>query len=480
MTDDRSPILLWFRRDLRLGDHPALFAAAESGRPVIPLFLCDEGVEALGAAPKMRIGMSVRELSRDLEARGNRLVLRRGPALAVLRGLISETGARSVWWSRLHDPLSRRRDDEVIRALSIEGVETRTYPGHLLHEPETVRTGAGGPFRVYAPFLKALRVRDPGESLSSHSRLAAPTSWPESDRLEDWELDAAMDRGGPVVASFQSPGEARARERLNRFMTERIGGYAKARDYLGQDGSSRLSENLTYGEISARACWLAGLDALERGQEGAEQFLKELAWRDFSHHLLFHFPEIATDSWKPEWRSFPWAADADSPLVRAWQRGVTGIRMVDAAMREMYVTGRMHNRARMIAASLLTKHMLTDWRVGLKWFEDCLTDWDPAANAVNWQWVAGSGPDASPFFRIFNPDSQAKSYDPARAYERTWIAEGQVGPPSTALRYFDAIPRSWGLSASDPYPTPVLDLAVAREAALAAFRARPREQGAEP
>jgi deoxyribodipyrimidine photo-lyase len=259
---------------------------------------------------------------------------------------------------------------------------------------------------------------------------------------------------------------------LEQFLAERIGTYAAARERPAQDGSSRLSENLTHGEISVRTCWHAGLRALDRGEEGAETFLRELAWRDFAHHLLFQSPSIAVDHWRPEWRRFPWAREGESPLVRAWQKGRTGIRIVDAAMREMYVTGRMHNRARMIVASLLTKHMMTDWRVGLKWFEDCLTDWDPAANAVNWQWVAGSGPDASPFFRIFNPESQARSYDREGAYERMWIAEGQIDPPETALSYFDAIPRSWALSPSDPYPSPVLDLAVARNVALEAFRAQ--------
>jgi deoxyribodipyrimidine photo-lyase len=469
---DHSPLILWFRRDLRLSDHPALHAAAGAGRPIIPVFLCDEGVEALGAAPRMRIGLSIAALSRDLEGRGSRLILRRGAALPILRTLLAETGARAVSWTRLHDPLSRTRDKAVAEALRADGVEVKVCPGHLLHEPEKVRTGTGGGYKVYGPFFRTIRGLDPGEPLPAPSRLAPPRSWPAGDRLEDWRLDAAMNRGGPIVAAWQRPGEAGARERLDRFLSERIGAYAAARERPAQDGSSRLSENLTHGEMSARTCWHAGLRALEQGEDGAETFLRELAWRDFSHHLLFQSPEIATDHWRPEWRRFPWAREADSAHLQAWQRGRTGIRIVDAAMREMYVTGRMHNRARMIAASLLTKHMMTDWRVGLKWFEDCLTDWDPAANAVNWQWVAGSGPDASPFFRIFNPESQAKSYDREGDYERMWIAEGQQNPPETALSYFEAVPRGWRLSPSDPYPQPVLNLAVARDAALEAFRAQ--------
>lgn len=472
MTTDRSPILLWFRRDLRLADHPALHAAARAGRPVIPVFLCDEVVEAMGAAPRMRTGMAVEALARDLERLGSRLVLRRGAAVEALGRLVAETGAGAVWCTRLSDPEARRRDGAVEAWLRGAGLGWEAHPGFLLHDPEALRTGAGTPYRVFGAFQRALRRVEPGEALPAPARLAAPASWPGSDRLGDWRLGAAMDRGGPIVAAWQSPGEARARERLERFVAERIGGYAAARDRMGEDGSSRLSENLTYGEIGAGTCWRAGLGALERGEAGAERFLGELAWRDFSHHLLWHSPELATDHWRAEWRSFPWDRDGESPLARAWRRGRTGVPLVDAAMREMYVTGRMHNRGRMVAASLLTKHMMTDWRVGAAWFADCLTDWDPASNAVNWQWVAGSGPDASPFFRVFNPETQRKSFDPAGAYGRMWIAEGQAEPPPSALSYFDAVPRSWGLSPRDPYPEPVLDLAAGREAALAAFRAR--------
>lgn len=480
MADDQRPIILWFRRDLRLTDHPALHEAALSGRPVIPVFLNDEGVEALGAAPRMRIGMSVAALAETLVAAESRLVLKRGKAVEALRALVAETGAGAVWWTAMHDPLSRGRDAEVAEWLEAAGLAWRSFPGQLLHDPSRLLTKSGGPFKVYTPFWKALRATDPGEPLPPPVRLRAPEVWPVSDALEDWHLEAPMNRGGPIVAAWQAPGEAGAKARLDRFAAERIEGYAIARDYPGQDGSSRLSENLTYGEISPRTCWALGQSGLERGAAGAEQFLKEMVWRDFSHHLLWHTPTMATDHWKSSFGTFPWDADEGNALATAWKRGQTGIRIVDAAMREMYVTGRMHNRARMIVASLLTKHMLTDWRVGLRWFEDCLTDWDPASNAVNWQWVAGSGPDASPFFRIYNPDTQSKTWDAAGDYVRAWIAEGEADPPATALAWFDAVPLSWGLEASDPYPKPVLDLAVGREAALAAFRGRATEAGEPP
>jgi deoxyribodipyrimidine photo-lyase len=249
-----TPIILWFRRDLRLTDHPALHEAARSGRPVIPVFLLDEGVEGLGAAPRMRLGMGVAALARGLEGIGSRLVLRRGRAAEALAALRAETGGE-VWFTRLHDPDSRARDEGLGRA----------FPGHLLLEPEEVRTKDGGHFKVNAPFLKALLARDVGEPLPAPARLTAPETWPAGDRLEEWRLDAPMNRGAGVVAPWQRPGEEGARERLQRFVRERLAAYSDARNYPARDGSSRLSENLTYGEISARECWREGLAGTARG-----------------------------------------------------------------------------------------------------------------------------------------------------------------------------------------------------------------------
>ncbi len=479
-SPDASPILLWFRRDLRISDHPALHAAAASGRPVIPVFLRDEGVTGIGAAPRMRVGMAAAELGTSLEALGSRLVLRSGSAAEALTALVTETGAGAVWWTRLFDPLSRRTDEAVLAELARMGIEARSFPGHLLHDPATFVSGSGRPYQVYAPFAKALRRSDPGEPLPAPSRLVALPTWPRGESLEAWRLDAAMNRGGPIVAAWQRPGEARARDRLHRFAAEQLADYKVARDFPGRDGSSRLSDALSVGEIGPRTCWAVGLEALGRAPEGAEQFLREIAWRDFAHHLLWHSPAMDREHWRPAWKEVGWSQDEASPPVLAWRQGRTGFPIVDAAMREMWVTGRMHNRARMIVASFLTKHMLTDWRVGLRVFEDCLTDWDPANNAVNWQWVAGSGPDAAPFFRIYNPDSQTATWDADRAYLRRWIAEGEAAPTPEALSFFDAVPRSWGLSPADSYPQPILDLAAARDTALAAFRARFKGQGAAP
>jgi deoxyribodipyrimidine photo-lyase len=368
----------------------------------------------------------------------------------------------------------------VRAALAKLEVEAREFEGHLLHEPATFLSGSGKPYQVYSPFAKALRRTDPGAPLPAPARIPAPDAWPESESLADWRLDAAMNSGGPVVAAWQQPGEARARDRLHRFAEGRLSDYKTDRDFPGKDGSSRLSDALSLGEIGPRTCWALGLEALDRAPEGAEQFLRELAWRDFAHHLLWHSPGMDREHWRPAWKEVGWSRDERTPQVLAWRQGRTGFPIVDAAMREMWVTGRMHNRARMIVASLLTKHMMTDWRVGLRVFEDCLTDWDPANNAVNWQWVAGSGPDAAPFFRIYNPDSQAETWDKDGAYVRRWIAEGQANPTPEALSFFDAVPRSWDLGPRDLYPAPVLDLPRAREAALAAFRSRFKGQGAQP
>jgi deoxyribodipyrimidine photo-lyase len=267
-------------------------------------------------------------------------------------------------------------------------------------------------------------------------------------------------------------GERAAQGRLGHFIAHVVAGYGESRDRLAEDGTSCLSENLSLGEISPHQCWHAGLRAMEEGKAGAETFLQELVWREFAYHLMHHTPRLTSANWRPEWDAFPWSEDAGAAKVRAWQQGRTGIEMVDAGMREMYVTGRMHNRARMIVASYLTKHLMTHWKIGLKWFEDHLIDWDPASNALGWQWSAGSGPDATPYFRVFNPVTQAKRFDPDAAYRRRWIAEGQRTPPEPARAYFEAIPRRWGLAPGDAYPASVVAPAEGRKIALEAYENR--------
>jgi deoxyribodipyrimidine photo-lyase len=466
------PLILWFRRDLRLDDNPMLAATAGIGRPLIPVFVADEAVTGMGAAPRWRLGEGLRVFAETLEARGSRLILRRGRALDTLRDLVAETGATGVWWGRLYDPAARERDATVKAALREGGIEARSFPGHTLIEPWQVATGEGGHYKVYTPFWTALAAHGVPEPCRAPATLPAPDTWPASDRLEDWHLGAGMNRGAAIVARHARVGAAEAESKLDAFLDDPVAGYRTARDFPALAATSRLSENLTLGEISPRRVWWRTQRLLEqeRGHQGAEHFLKELAWRDFAHHLLYHTPHIATRNWRADWDAFPWRGD--SPEAERWRRGMTGEPFVDAGMREMYVTGTMHNRARMVAASYLCKHLLTHWQVGLKWFEDCLIDWDPASNALGWQWVAGSGPDAAPYFRVFNPATQAAKFDPDRAYRDRFVLELAEEPGPDARAFFNAVPRAWRLDPRAPYPAPVIDLAEGRRRALAAYEGR--------
>lgn len=470
MTDQR-PVLVWLRRDLRLSDHPAFHRACQLGKPVIPVYIYDDQVDGLGAAPKFRLGHGLERLSKTLEERDSRLILRKGNALETLRQLISETGSDTVFWTCTYDPAAIARDTDVKSALKDDGITVRSFGGHLLFEPWSVETKQGGLYRVYTPFWNAVKNRDVDAPLPAPTRITAPSSWPASDTLDNWQMSAAMNRGAEIVLPYLNVGEEAAQDRLARFIDERVNAYADKRDILAEDGTSGLSENLAVGEISPHQCWHAAMRAREEGQRGAEVFMKELVWREFAYHLMYHTPHILNRNWREDWDAFPWNED-ETVAVSRWKQGQTGIELVDAAMRELYVTGRMHNRGRMIVASYLTKHMLTHWRIGQKWFEECLIDWDPAANAMGWQWSAGSGPDATPYFRVFNPDGQRDKFDPDRRYIRRWIAEGQGTPPKSALDFYEAAPRRWGLHPSAAYPTPVVALDVGRKQALAAYENR--------
>ncbi|QHQ35457.1 cryptochrome/photolyase family protein [Algicella marina] len=461
-----APLIFWFRRDFRLSDHPGLVAAAETGRPLIPVCILDPETEALGAAPRWRLERAIACFAKTLEERGSRLILRRGLALDVLEALVRETGAEAVHWSRLYDPAARDRDSAVKSALKGAGIEACSHAGHLLYEPWTVETGEGEFYKVFSPFWRAVSKREPAEPLSPPD-FDAPADWPDSDVLEDWQLGQAMQRGAEIVGRHARIGAAAAAGRLGSFIAHGIDTYKADRDRLDRDGTSGLSQNLSLGEISARVCWHAADRARQEGKTGAETFMKELVWREFAYHLLFHTPHIIDANWREEWGGFPWQQDNDA--AERWRRGMTGEPMIDGAMRELYVTGTMHNRARMLVASYLTKHLMTDWRVGQRWFEECLIDWDPASNALGWQWTAGSGPDAAPYFRVFNPALQGEKFDPEGTYRAAWLAEGNDAPTETALSFFEAIPKSWNMSPDDDYPQPIVGLKEGREKALAAY-----------
>ncbi len=374
-------------------------------------------------------------------------------ALSVLRGLVRESGATSVHWMRGYQAVAR---DTGLKATVAGAV---SYPGALLWEPWEVATGAGGVFKVYTAFWNAVKRREVAGLLAAPGRLVSPVAWPVSDRLEDWGLDRGVGRGAVGLARFACVGEEAALPRLARFIAEKLPQYAIGRDFPDRDVGSGLSENLAWGEIAPARVWVAGMAALQTGIPGAEKFLQELVWREFAWHLLYHTPHLATRNWREGWDGFAWRGDnADA---ERWRRGMSGVDLVDAGMREMYVTGRMHNRVRMVVASFLTKHLLTDWRIGAAWFAECLTDWDPASNALGWQWVAGSGPDSAPFFRVFNPDLQAEKFDLGGQYRRYWLAgEG-------AEAFAAAVPRGW--DGSRDGLVPVVSLAEGRKRALAAF-----------
>ena len=467
-----SPTILWVRRDLRLTDHAALNAAVKRGGPVIPVFVRDETVDDLGAAPKWRLGLGLEHYAGTLAEKGSRLILRSGDARSIIPALAQETGAGAVYWQRAYDPASVARDTDVKTALKEAGIEAQSFAGHLMFEPWTIETGQGAFYKVYTPFWKNVRTRDVAEPLSTPSDIPAPEGWPDSDALADWALGAAMDRGADIVRPHVRLGEAAAQARLGAFIAKTVADYDRTRDLPALDGTSGLSENLALGEISPAQCWHAGRRAMEEGKAGAETFLKELVWREFAYHLMWHTPRILDDNWREDWAAFPWNEDERKAEVKAWKQGRTGIRFVDAAMRELYVTGRMHNRGRMIVASYLTKHLLCHWKIGLKWFEDCLIDWDPASNAMGWQWSAGSGPDATPYFRVFNPVTQLDKFDKDRAYVSRWIAEGYANPHDDAVSYFQAIPRSWAMSADDTYPEPIVSAEEGRKRALNAYENR--------
>ena len=474
MTEAGKPpggTLLWLRRDLRLTDHPGWQLAISKGVPVWPVFILDPVTEAMyGAAPRWRLGESLRSLASALTRRSSRLILRRGVALSVLQNLIAETGAQRVVWSQLYDKRSIERDQHVQSALTGQGMEVDTVNASLLFEPWSVKNRQGGHYRVFTPYWKAVRHLPVPRSTGTPGDLLPPVDWPASEQLSEWKLGAAMGRGTATVARHTRAGEFAAQERLGCFIERAIESYRRERDFTGRAATSGLSGHLAYGEISPHRIWHACLCATEKRDQPdeADPFLRQMVWREFAYHLLYHSPQIESQNWRPEWDAFPWRGD--NPDAETWRRGMTGIEMVDAAMREMYVTGTMHNRARMLVASFLTKHLLTHWRVGEAWFRERLTDWDIASNAMGWQWTAGSGPDAAPYFRIYNPDTQARKFDARRRYRDRFLAEGRLIPHTDALSYFDAVPLSWGFSPGQVYPPPMIDLTTGRKRALEAYK----------
>ncbi|MEZ5100390.1 MAG: deoxyribodipyrimidine photo-lyase [Thermoleophilia bacterium] len=467
--------LVWLRHDLRLADNPALVAAGRRGGPVVPVVVWapeEEGDWAPGGASRWWLHRSLAALAADLEARGSRLVLRRGPTLAALRELAAETGAEAVLWNRRYEPAAIARDAAVKEALRADGLVAGSANAALLVEPWTIATRAGAPFQVFTPFWKAvLAAGAPPEPEPAPATLPRPDAWPVSLPLDALALDPTIDWDAGLRATW-TPGEAGAHVRLARVLDGILDGYRARRDRPDVDGTTRLSPHLHHGEIGPRQVWHAVADAVAAGASAssAEKLLAELGWREFSYHLLYHVPRTPLEPLRERFAAFPWADDP-AGLV-AWQRGRTGYPIVDAGMRQLWQTGWLHNRVRMIVASFLVKDLLLPWQEGARWFWDTLVDADLAANTQGWQWTAGCGADAAPYFRVFNPVLQGRKFDPDGAYVRRYVPE-LAGLDASRIHAPWEAPaadlRAAGVELGATYPGRVVDHGEARTRALAAL-----------
>ena len=465
--------IVWFRQDLRVSDNPALTQAAGAG-PVLPVYILDDalshGTRATGAAARWWLHHSLAALSRSL----GHLVLLRGDPRTVLAELAAQTGARRVLWSRCYEPAAIARDTAIKADLSARGIEVLSHNARLLHEPWTVATGAGGPFKVYSPFWRAC-LRETVERPLPAPELQCAKFTGASLQLAEFGLLPTKPDWAAGWGKLWTPGEAGAQARLEQFLDADLEGYGDKRNRPDLPNVSRLSPHLHWGEISPRQIWARTQMAADAGhglRKDADKFLSEIGWREFAYHLLYHFPTLPEKNWKPAFDAYPWRDDPAD--LRAWQHGRTGYPIVDAGMRELWTTGTMHNRVRMIVASFLIKHLRIDWRQGEAWFWETLLDADAANNAAGWQWVAGSGADAAPYFRIFNPIEQGRKFDPAGVYIRRWCPELAKLPDADLFAPFDADAftlAAAGVVLGKTYPKPIVMHADARAAALAGYEA---------
>ncbi len=480
MTD--QPAIVWFRDDLRVSDQPALKAAAESGLPLLCIYILDEtsaGIRPLGGASRWWLHHSLARLGESLARMGGRLDILRGSALDVVPALAKASGAKAIFWTRRYGAAETAVDTALKSRLRSEGLKAASSNGQLLVEPWTVKTKTGGPYRVFTPFWRAVLAGSRPEAPTPAPKRLHAADWPKAvERLSVDQiglLPSAPDWAGGLRSAW-TPGEAGAQGRLADLLAAGLARYADDRDRPDIDATSRLSPHLRFGEISPRQIFAAVRHAQDSGEanpRGADKFLAELGWREFSYHLLHQQPDLATRNFQQRFDAFPWG-EPDPDHLRRWRRGLTGYPVVDAGMRELWQTGTMHNRVRMITASFLIKHLMIDWRIGEQWFWDTLCDADPASNPASWQWVAGSGADAAPYFRIFNPILQGEKFDPEGAYVRKYIPELQEMPDKWIHKPWTAPPdvlKSARVKLGDTYPAPAVDHDLARRRALAAFEA---------
>jgi deoxyribodipyrimidine photo-lyase len=473
-----APSLVWLRDDLRLDDNPALVAGAADG-PVVALYVSDDSGKSgrpLGGAARWWLHHSLTDLTASLASHGVTFILRQGDPSVIVPQVARAIGAISVHWNRRYYAWSKPLDAAIKQSLVNAGVKVESHKGNVLTEPWEIKTGSGGSFKVFTPFFRAATPScDSWASFALDTpKFAAFTPETcESDKLANWNLLPTKPNWATGLAAMWTPGEDGAKANLDKFLDAGLKGYKVNRNVPSLVGTSRLSAHIRFGEISIRRVWNGArakmAEASELASDG-QTFLSELGWREFATQLVYHYEDFPEQSWKPAFRRFPWNPD---PLaLKAWQTGLTGYPIVDAGMRELWATGWMHNRVRMIVASFLVKHLLQDWRMGEAWFWDTLVDADIANNAAGWQWVAGSGADASPYFRIFNPMTQGENFDPKGEYVRQWVPEIARLPDNLIHRPFDASQQtlqSAGIVLGQTYPRPIIDHAVGRQRALDAL-----------
>jgi deoxyribodipyrimidine photo-lyase len=470
------PALLWFRTDLRLEDNPALHAALEHDGAVVPVYIHAPEEEAPwppGGASNWWLHQSLLSLRARLQSIRSNLIIRRGPALEALCALAKETRSDAVFWNRRYEPAIVERDAHVKKALRSEGLEAQSFNAALLNEPWTIQNLSGKPFQVFTPYWKnCLMDLEPAGPLPAPDSLAAPAKWPESLDLDELDLLPKINWADGMAAEWR-PGEKGANDCLKKFLASGFEDYSLQRNLPGMTGTSRLSPYLHFGEIGPRQIW----HAVRRHAESvsvttwrASQFITELGWREFAQHLLYHFPRTPETPLRHNFKNFPWRKNAAG--LKAWQKGRTGYPTVDAGMRELWATGWMHNRVRMIVASFLVKDLLISWEHGARWFWDTLVDADLANNTLGWQWTAGCGADAAPYFRVFNPVTQGEKFDPHGKYIRRWCPELARLPDKWIHQPGNTpseILHSAGVQLGRTYPKPMVDHAVARELALESF-----------
>lgn len=472
MKPNDTPVVVWFRQDLRLKDNPALMAAHQTGRPIVPVYILDDetsGKWKLGAASRWWLHESLKSLNESL---GDKLCLQIGPAQKILNKVIQELGVRMVYWNRCYEPWRIQRDSRIQEVLAAEGIEVHTFNGSLLFEPQMTLKNDGTPYKVFTPFFqkgclgKGIEPRPPEkvpkkllilkhDSMAlSHLKLLPTIAWHRK------------------LANYWQPGEVGAQTRLKEFLKNGLKNYKEGRNHPARNNVSRLSPHLHFGEISPNEVWYAAKQKMIANQCRADgdHFLRELGWREFSNNLLYHFPELPRENLQKKFDAFPWRKDAES--LKRWQQGQTGYPIVDAGMRELWETGYMHNRVRMIVGSFFVKNLMLHWHDGEDWFWDTLVDADLANNSASWQWIAGCGADAAPYFRIFNPVTQGKKFDADGEYIRRFVPELSKVP----LRYLhnpweapDEILAGAGLKLGEDYPLPIVNLEESRNQALKAF-----------